>query len=311
MLDERAGFAYVPGGVSPSQGAMVNIGKRVKIQAGAGSFGELGRCLKAGADEIYGGISSVPSHVYGGENFSSPGELLRAAAVVRAAGRKFFFVANEVAGSLLGHTADVVNRLGDGVDGVIVKDVSLLSRLAERKVKAFYILSTLACCYNSRTLEFYAELGVRRLALPEHLAPAEAGAMVANRFGIGSEVFIKAREYCVNANGLCFMQFGPDNRCYCREEFLRGGRLFRLPAPSVAEQFGQLYDFVELGVGVLKVGRSPKREGTALVLAEAVALRNLLAAGRGREAFVGNALRVHSVIEKGFDVLRRNERRCA
>lgn len=290
---------------------MADIKRRIKLQAGAGSFGELHRCLRAGADEIYGGVSSVPSHVYGGANFSSPGELLKAAAVARSAGRKFFFAANEVAGPLLDHTVDVVERLGDGVDGVIVKDVALLSRLAERKVKGFYVLSTLACCYNSRTLEFYAGLGVRRLALPEHLAPAEAVGLLGNRFGIGSEVFIKAREYCVNANGLCFMQFGRDNRCYCREEFSRGGRPFRLPAPSAEEQLGQLYDFVALGASILKVGRSPKWAGAALVLAEAGALRDLLGAVRGRAAFVKNALRVHRVIERGFDVLRRKERRCA
>ncbi|MDQ7772760.1 MAG: U32 family peptidase [Elusimicrobiales bacterium] len=282
-------------------------GYGIKIQAGVGGFAEMRRFIAAGADELYGGISSVPSHVYGADNFSSPGELLRAAAEARAAGLKFFFVANEVGGRLLEHAARVIKKLGPGVDGVIVKDLALLRRLAELKVKGFYILSTLACCYNSRTLELYRRLGVRRLALPEHLTPAEAAGMM--RRGVGTEVFIKAREYCVNANGLCFLQFGPENRCFCRDEFRAAGKAFRMPGPSAAEQFGQLYDFVKLGARTIKVGRSPRPEGAALVFKEASALRDMLEAGEPRGSFVKKALRVHAAIEKGFDALRAGEAR--
>lgn len=281
----------------------------IKLQAGVGGPDELRRFIAAGADELYGGLSSVPSHVYGSGNFASPGDLLAAAAEARAAGRKFFFAANEVGGRLLEHTARVIRRLGSGVDGVIVKDLALLSRLAEMKVKGFYILSTLACCYNSRTLALYRRLGVRRLALPEHLTPAEAAGMVRNRLGVGTEVFIKAREYCVNANGLCFLQFGPDNRCYCRDSFRDGGKTFHMPGPSAAEQFGQLHDLIKLGARTIKVGRSPRPEGAALVFKEAAALRDLLEAGEPRGSFVKKALRVHAAIEKGFDALRAREAR--
>lgn len=280
-------------------------GHGIKIQAGVGGFAEMERFIAAGADELYGGISSVPSHVYGADNFSSPRELLRAAAGARAAGRKFFFAANEVGGRLLEHTARVIKRLGPGVDGVIVKDLALLRRLAALKVRGYYVLSTLACCYNSRTLELYRRLGVRRLALPEHLTPAEAAGLM--RRGVGAEVFIKAREYCVNANGLCFLQFGPENRCCCRDEFRAAGKSFRMPGPSTAAQFGQLYDFVKLGARTIKVGRSPRPEGAALVLKEAAALRDLLESGAPRAAFIREALRIHAAIERGFDVLRARE----
>jgi hypothetical protein len=276
--------------------------RKIKIQVGVGGTAELRRFIEAGADELYGGLSSVPSHVYGADNFSSPGELLRAAAEARAAGRKFFFAANEVDGRLLEHTARVIKGLGKGVDGVIVKDLALLRRLAELKVEGFYILSTLACCYNSRTLGIYRRLGVRRLALPEHLAPAEAAGMM--RGGVGTEIFIKAREYCVNANGLCFLQFGPENRCYCRDDFRSGGRPFRMPAPSAAEQFGQLYDLVGLGARFLKVGRSPRPEAASLIFREARALRDLLEAGGSRASFVNKALLLHSAVDKGFGFLR-------
>ena len=281
---------------------------RIKIQVGVGGFGELRRFVAAGADELYGGLSSVPSHVYGADNFSPPAELLRAAAEARAAGRKFFFAANEIGGRLLEHTAQVIAGLGSGVDGIIIRDLALFRRLAELKVKGFYILSTLSCCYNLRTLALYRRLGVRRLALPEHLAPDEAAGLISNRFGVGTEVFIKAREYCVNANGLCFLQFGPHNRCYCRADLYDGRRTFRMPAPSAQEQFGQLYDFVGLGARTIKVGRSPKPEGAWLVYREASGLRGLLERGLPRASFVRKALRLHAVIDKGFGFLREKER---
>lgn len=283
---------------------------RIKIQAGVGGTDELRRFIAAGADELYGGLSSVPSHVYGAGNFRSVPELLSAAAEARAAGRKFFFAANEVGGRLLEHTARVIGRLGAGVDGVIVKDLALLSRLAELGIKGFYILSTLACCYNSHTLAFYRRLGVRRLALPEHLTPAEAAGMMRGSPGVGVEVFLKAREYCVNANGLCFLQFGPDNRCYCCDTFREGGRSFRMPAPAAAEQFGQLYDFVKLGARTIKVGRSPRPEAAGLIYREAQALRDLLEAGEPRASFVRKAMRLHSVIDKGFAFLEKKRGRA-
>lgn len=278
-------------------------GHKIKIQAGVGGFAELRRFIAAGADELYGGLSSVPSHVYGAGNFRSVPDLLSAAAEARAAGRKFFFAANEVDGRLLERTAGVIRRLGRGVDGVIVKDLALLRRLAELKVKGFYILSTLACCYNSRTLALYRRLGVRRLALPEHLTPAEAAGMIRGGRGAGVEVFLKAREYCVNANGLCFLQFGPENRCYCRDDFRTGGKIFRMPGPSAAEQFGQLHDFVRLGARTIKVGRSPRPEAAGLVFREAQSLRDLLEAGEPRASFIRKALRLHAAIDKGFAFL--------
>lgn len=281
---------------------------RIKVQVGVGTFGELRRFVAAGVDELYGGISSVPGHVYGADNFTSTEELLCAAAEARAAGRKFFFVANEMGGRLLEHTARIIACLSSGVDGVIVRDLALLERLAEMKAKGFYILSTLSCCYNSRTLALYRRLGVRRLALPEHLTPAEAEGLICNRLGVATEVFIKAREYCINANGLCFLQFGPNNRCYCRADFYDGRKTFRMPAPSARDQFGQLYDFVSLGARTIKVGRSPKPEGVWLVYREAVALRDLLERGEPRSSFIRKALLVHAAIERGFDFLRGKER---
>ncbi len=278
----------------------------MKIQVGIGSEEELEYFLAAGADELYCGSDAVPGHLYGGENFGSPADIAGAVRLAHRLGRKFYFAANEIQAGALDATVRLVKKLAArGLDGVIVRDVSLLERLKPAALGIEYILTSLAPCYNDRALEFYAGLGVTRLALPEQLLPREAEPLIKNGLGVGTEMFLTAREYCVVLNGLCYLkQF--NGRCLCRAEFRPAGRgKFVMPRPGIAEHFGRLYELRRLGVPVLKVGRHPTKGYSRIAFSEAQAVNKLLESGLPKGKFVKLALGCHGRVE---DFLRKCER---
>jgi collagenase-like PrtC family protease len=275
------------------------------IQVGIGSFHELDYYLRCGAGELYCGLEYIPSHVEGARNFASTGEILKASALARAAGVKMFFAANEIHAGLLEKTAEIIAELAaGGIDGVIVKDLALLDLLRRRRVKTPLILSTLSCCLNAAALGFYRRYGVKRLALPEQLLPAEAEELINNRWGIATEVFLKARECCRNFNGLCFLECRGRNSNTCQKKFRLRGRGFVMPAFSPAEHLAQLHDYYRLGVGTLKVGRSPVPETSRVIFAEGRLLAGLLAEGLSRENFTVEALRVRAAMNKAYRRLK-------
>ncbi len=266
----------------------------MKIQVGIGNKEELDFFLGAGADELYCGSSAVPGHLYGGGTFGSFRDIAGAVELSHRRGKKFYFAANEIqAGALAGTVSFVKELAAGGLDGVIVRDISLLAALKPERLPLEYILTSLAPCYNAGALRFYGELGVTRLALPEQLLPGEAEPLVRNGLGIGTEMFLTAREYCVVLNGLCYLkQF--NGRCLCRAEFRPSGRKrFTMPGPTPAEHFGRLYDLHRLGVPVLKVGRHPTKGYSRVVFSEALAIARLLEAGLPRGRFVKLALASH------------------
>jgi collagenase-like PrtC family protease len=272
----------------------------LKLQVGIGSLGELEYYLAEGADELYCGLYSIPNHVEGARNFSTPAEVLTAGELARAAGRKLFFAANEVHRELLGRTVGTIKELVDGgIDGIIIKDLALLDALRKKKVRTHYILSTLSYCMNAETLAFYAGYGIKRVALPEQLWPEEAGELLRNRHGIKAEVFLKHRESCINYNGLCFLDCHGGRTTFCKRPFRIGKAEYRMAGPGAAEQLAELYEYHRLGASVLKVGRSPVKEASRLIFREARQLAELLGRGLPKKEFLARALRVKT----GFDAL--------
>lgn len=274
----------------------------MKLQVGIGSLEELDYYLEEGADELYCGLYSIPNHVEGARNFAATADVLAARERARGKGRKLFFAANEVHKELLGHTAETIKDLvKGGIDGVIIKDLALLDALRKKKVRTHYILSTLSHCMNAETLAFYVGYGVKRVALPEQLGPAEAKELLRNRYGVKAEVFLKHRECCVNYNGLCFLDCHGGRTTFCKRPFRTGKAEYRMAGPGAAERLAELYEYHRLGAEVLKVGRSPVKETSKLIFREARQVVALLGLGLPKEEFVARALR----IKEGFDALHR------
>jgi Peptidase family U32 len=284
----------------------------MKIQVGVGSHKELDYFITHGADEFYCGFSQIPSHVEdigGDRNFRSIEDISLAIRKAHKAGKEIFFVANEIHSEFFDKTVEVIKILvKKGMDGVIIKDLTLLNHLKSINLKTKIILSTLNHCFNLETLEFYKEFNISRIALPEQLMPEEAREIIKNKLGVKTEVFLKSREYCVNFNGLCFLQFGEDKECFCRKKFILGGKEFSMPEPPDSEQLGQLYDFYNQGADILKIGRSPDKESGKIFFREAVQLIRILKLKPSRASFIKDALKIKKAFDKTMNFLKDKTR---
>ncbi|MBU2529427.1 MAG: U32 family peptidase [Elusimicrobia bacterium] len=280
----------------------------MKIQVGVGSHKELDYFLSHGADEFYCGFSKIPSqvgYIRGDRNFHSIEDIRLAVKTAHKAGKEMFFVANEVYADFFDKTVKTIKTLiKKGIDGVIIKDLAILAHLHSQGIKTKIILSTLTHCFNIETVEFYNNFNIARIALPEQLTAQEAWEIIKNKFGIKTEIFLKSREYCVNFNGLCFLQFGRDKECFCRKKFKLGKKDFFMFEPSAHEQLGQLYDFYNQGAEIIKIGRSPDKESGKIFFREAVQLLKILKRKPSRADFIKEALKIKKAFDKTMYFLK-------
>jgi len=264
--------------------------------------------ISEGADEIYCGILGVSSHVHHAQNFGTVGEILAAIHLAKKAKKKFYFVANDSYDGAARATAEVISFLvRSGIDGVVVKDLHLMLRLKEKKIKTKYILSTLAGCLNIEAVRFYMDLGVRRVVLPVQTTPQEAAEVIRNKFGVETEIFLTSRQYCANFNGVCSLNFGSEDpfNCYCQESMRAAdGSAFLMPHMSMAEHMQDLYEYHRLGVTALKVGRSQALWLSRIILKEALALTAMLKSGCSKDVFLRRAAVINSAFDKAHAALK-------
>jgi len=266
----------------------------MKIQVGIGNKKEFDYFLKEGADEFYAGLSFLPSHLYGGENFKNIDELIEVIKTARANNKKFYLVINEVSDEDIKKTIDGLRTLDKKVklDGFIVRDIGLIRELHKSIPDKELILSSLALCFNERALEFYSNMGVNRICLAEHITPSEAKTLINNKFNVNIEMFVTAIEFCLVFNGFCYLkQF--NGRCICRDGFKKNNlEIFSLPRFSLKEHFQNLYDFYNTGVKIIKIGRGPNNIYARFIIQEIKYLIKLLKENNGDE-FVKKAVDFH------------------
>jgi hypothetical protein len=266
----------------------------MKIQVGIGNKKEFEYFLKEGADEFYAGLSFLPSHLYGGENFKSTEELIDVIKIAKDNGKKFYLVINEVSDADLNEVFFYLKNLDKKIklDGFILRDVQVIKEIHKTLPKKYLILSSLALCFSEKALKFYSEIGINRICLPEHIIPSEAEKLIKNKYGVDVEMFVTALEFCLVFNGFCYLkQF--NDKCICRDGFRnKVGQIFSLPRFSVEEHFRNIYDFYNMGVNIIKIGRGPDNIYACFVIHEIKYLINLLKRS-GKDNFVKKATDFH------------------
>lgn len=179
----------------------------MKITAGIRSFPELTQVINNRASEAYCGALGIRNHRPSTEsyNFKDFDELSQAINVAHQSGIKMYFLANELYNDK--ETRHIASRLkilqSLNIDGVIVRDIALISLLNKIGFDKKIILSSLAEVFNSEALKFYHKLNVSRLILPQHLTVSEILSIRKN-VKMEMEAFFKKEEYCKNIDGLCF-----------------------------------------------------------------------------------------------------------
>lgn len=191
----------------------------MKIAAPVADLREVEMLLHNGADELYCGIQ-LPTwaHLFGDTlwmNRRSPARgnlcdwesLSLITKASHKAGARVNLALNTACypQAATAHLLDMIRKsVGEiGVDAVIISDVNLLHQLATADVDARIHLSSLGGCFNSPAVDFFRELGVRRIILPRQLRLDEMAAIVRSKCNeMEFEVFA-LNDGCCFEEGFC------------------------------------------------------------------------------------------------------------
>ena len=259
----------------------------MRITIGIKSLKEADYFLHNGADEIYFG-PAVPSHRAA---FSKEQEIVSSIKLAKKLRKKTLLALNEIYareqyGFLLAHARRLA---GNGLDGVVVRDIALLEYFNKMKFRSDFVSSIMCSCFNSRAMEFYRDLGVTRFTLHSQIMPEDAAKMVAMSETI---MFVPCLFLEPNIVPFCFFTYpgGPGARRLkvrpCKIGFKCGGHDYRMLESNLYFQAGLLYDFHKLGVGWLKIARQLNTEKLVSEFEITRFLNLLLEKGLDRKVFV-------------------------
>lgn len=165
-----------------------------------------------------------------------------------------------------------------GVNAVIVSDLALILFLRENYPDLRLHLSTTSSVFNSESIKFFEELGLKRIILPRHLTIGEI-LKIKEKSTIDLEVFIFGQR-CMNDDGQCTWEHGLENfagegiysgtGCYMNYKFKAFAKNSKTNSLKSLERnytmewlaprycgFCPLFDFVKAGIKYFKI---PGRE---------------------------------------------------
>ena len=271
----------------------------MKLTVGVISSEEAEYFASSGADELYCGINGVSNHRDPSKNLAGLGELATVLKHAHRNGKPAYLAVNEIyPESEYGRIHRTIKAaLAAGLDGVIMRDLGLKAFLDSRRIRTYYILSSLGACFNGRALEFYAGRGFSRVVLPQQLTPGEAGPILKNRFGVEAEVFLHLHCYCINMDGVCFLHdldgLGGTKRTYpCFLKYDAGDGAFLMPEPEKKLFLEMFYDYYKGGAAYLKIARDANSlKEKARTVASARRLLSLAGGAPDRGSFLRRALK--------------------
>lgn len=190
----------------------------MKIVSCFSRISEIRPLARAGADELYCAVDSLPYYFGEPSSRGRPSALpdldsLRAAvSEAHSLGRRIAVALNHETPEFLPSREKALVRAlkrADryGVDAFIVSSPAIFELLGRAGVRAERHLSSVQPCFNSLAAEFFIRLGASRIILPNQLAPAEAGKLLAlcRTRGVAVEVFDYRFFGCTYINGRCRM----------------------------------------------------------------------------------------------------------
>jgi len=272
----------------------------MRIVAGVKAYDEAEWLLAHGAAEVYGGVSGLPNHRDADQCIRTDAEFVRIARLARRRGRRALLALNEAC--FEADYPEVARRaralVRAGVAGVVVTELPLLHHLLASGLKTDFIISSLALTFNSRTLDYYRGLGVKRVILPFQLMPHEAGRLVRNPHGIETEVFFHADFCCVNVDPACRLDGWLKRYQVCRFAYRSGGRPFRMPEANVPQKLEAVYGFFHAGVQYLKVIRRESFAEQMEIFKQARVMLRLLETGASWEDFARMGDRLYFAVSR-------------
>ena len=139
------------------------------------------------------------------QNVTSYNRLVHLCDVVHKFGAKIYvtfnhpFYPEQVYNDLVVLVEDVISA---GIDGVIITDVGFVSFIHSNYPNLKIILSTCQSVFNSNAVDFFKELGVKRITFPRHVSLKEVCNIVSKFPDMEFECFLVEGK-CIYDDGSC------------------------------------------------------------------------------------------------------------
>ncbi len=272
------------------------------IVAGSKSHAEADWLLANGAAEVYCGVPGLPNHRDADQCLESDAEFIRIARMAKARGKRALLALNEACFEkdypvVAGRVKAIMKACRCPV---IIRELPLLHYLRKSGVRAEFIVSSLSLVFNSRALDYYRGLGVKRVILPFHLLPGEAGRLINNNCGMETEIFFHADFCCPNMDPACRLDGWLKSFQVCRLGYTSGGKPHRMPEANVPQKLSVVYDSFHSGIKYLKIIRVNDFADQREVLKEARVMLALLEKGVSREDFLKLERSLQLLFKKHF-----------
>jgi collagenase-like PrtC family protease len=260
----------------------------MRIVAGAKTYDEADWLLANGAAEVYCGVATLPNHYNEITCLKTDEEFARVARLARKRGKRVQLLLNESCyekdyPEVIRRTKALVKA---GCGGIVVKELAMLEALHKARLKADLMVSSVSLSFNSRTLDYYRQFGVRRVILPYQSLPHEAARIINNPYGMETEVFFHADFCCVNVDPVCRLDGWVNAYQVCRMNLTSEGKPFYMPESNVPQKLGAVYDFYHAGAQHLKLVRMRSFSDEMEVFKEARLMLALLQKGVSRADFL-------------------------
>jgi U32 family peptidase len=193
--------------------------KNFKILAPFATLSDVEALKKAGADELYCGF--VPEYLTDkwplafnllnrrgeGQSFTDDDKFIVAVNEAREQGLPVYITLNGLyTQEQYPFLMDIIEKVEcvDGVSGIIVADIGLLLLLRKKGFNKEIHISTGGTCFNSRTADYFSELGAKRIVLPRQLTSGEITSIISGSAkDIDIEIFIFAEGCGGYIDGFC------------------------------------------------------------------------------------------------------------
>lgn len=260
----------------------------MKTVVGVKTYAEAETFLRLGADELYGGLASVPNHRLPDQSFQTMDELKAAVSLASAKGKSFNFLLNQPSfGEGYANTLPVVQELDEaGLGACIVRELPMLESLKALKLRARLNVSSLALCFNLPAMRRFREMGAARVILPFHISPREALPLIKNPYGLETEVFFHADFCCANMDPACRLFTLTRHAQTCRFTYTGTEGPWKMPEANAPEKMRAVYGFYHSGAQYLKIIRMKDFKEQLEVFKFARIVDALLKKGVSEEEFV-------------------------
>lgn len=242
---------------------------KIEIMAPAGSLETLKVAVDCGADAVYLGIGAYNARM-NAENFTTE-TLIEGCKYAHQRSSKVYLTLNTLVNDF--EFDDAVSTANEaysaGVDGIIIQDVGLASKILEDNPEIPLACSTQMNVFSYDEISSLSKLGFKRIVLPRELSMQEIAkrTRIAKSLNIETEVFVHGA-VCVSCSGLCLFssmnksgsRSGNRGLCAqpCRQEYelyaentkIKEGHLL---SPKDRSLIPYLSELISSGVSSLKI----------------------------------------------------------